>query len=191
MQLIAAAAMVAGMLLVWWAGEETFRGVDLLARSLEEFKERSPHALVQPLVVLWLIGPAIVMSGLRGVTGALVTPVSYRRLALVLWLVAMLALGHYYINYEEDIPDRSPLHDGTVQQGFWLTGSSTTLLGLLILTEWVIRPPARDPFAAPQESGPVEDADRLWRGEYVTCPYCGMLNEPGARSCYNCDTPHA
>jgi RNA polymerase-binding transcription factor DksA len=32
----------------------------------------------------------------------------------------------------------------------------------------------------------VTDAERLWKGDYQTCPHCGMLNEPGARTCYNC-----
>jgi hypothetical protein len=55
----------------------------------------------------------------------------------------------------------------------------------LILSEGAIKP-RRDPFAASGPTAPVDDAERLWRGEYQTCPYCGMMNEPGAKSCYSC-----
>jgi len=189
MQFVAVIAIVAGLLLTWWTGrEQAMSGFDLLGMTTDDLEQRSPHVLAQPLVVLWALWPVVVVSGLRGFTGMLVTPVSYRGLALVMWGFSLLALGHFYINFGEDLPERSPLIDGHVSEGFWLTASSCAILGLLILTEYLIRPPYRDPFKSSRvkPSEAVDDAERLWQGQYMTCPYCGMLNEPGARACYNC-----
>ena len=83
--------------------------------------------------------------------------------------------------------EHSPLKDGVIDSGFWLTGSSTALLGGLIIAEGLIKP-QDDPFAGqPPSSGPVDDAARIWEGDYQTCPFCGMLNDPQARKCYNCN----
>jgi hypothetical protein len=188
LQFFAALAMVAGFFLIWWDspnGDQ--RAYDLLARSVKQLRERDPAVIGQPLVVLWLLVPAWMISALRGFTGLLVTPVSYRKLALVAWVAALLALGHFYVSYGAELEDRSPLKDGVIDIGFWLTGSSTVLLGALILTEGLIKP-RDDPFAnQPLTSGPVDDAERIWEGNYQTCPYCGMLNDPQARKCYNCN----
>jgi hypothetical protein len=187
LQLIAVITVVSGLFLVWWDGVETFTAWHLLDRSLDEIRERSVTVLGQPLVVLWLLWPSVVVSALRSCTGVLVTPVAFRRLALVTWGVSVLVLAHFYVNFGDDIPARSPLRNGEIQIGFWLTGSSTVILGLLILVEGLIKP--KEPIFSVREevTGPVNDPDRLWRGDYMTCPFCGMLNEPSARSCYNCN----
>jgi hypothetical protein len=125
------------------------------------------------------------VSVLRGATGVLVAPVSYRVLVFVFWVLAALGLGHFYINFSGDLPDYSTLAAGTLRPGFWLTGSSCIILGLLILTESLIRP-YDDMLAVVEEPRPVDDAERLWRGDYQICPYCGTLNEPDARACYSC-----
>lgn len=187
MQFVAALAMVAGGFLIWWDGpHDDQRVYDLLARSMEQIRERDPAVIGQPLVVLWLLIPMWVISALRGFTGLLVTPVSYRTLALVAWVVAMLALGHFFVSYGDELEENSPLKDGVIDVGFWLTSSSTAILGGLIIIEGIIKP--RDDLFAqqPPSSGPVEDAARIWEGDYQTCPYCGMLNDPHARKCYNC-----
>ncbi len=185
LEVIAVLATVGGMLLAWWEGQQTFTLFGLLNRSIDELRTRSPHVLAQPLIVLWLVLPSVLVSGLRSITGVLVVPVSYRWLALAVCGVALIALAHFYINFGEDIPDHSPLKDGTIRAGFWLTTSSTAILALLILSEGAIKP-RRDTFAASGPTTTVDDAERIWRGEYQTCPYCGMLNEPGAKSCTNC-----
>jgi len=189
MQFVAALAAAAGLFLRWWDGPtiDALTAFNLLDRSLRQFRDRDPAVITQPLGVLWLLGPAILAGALRGFTGLLVVPVWYRKLALVAWGVGFLSLAHFYINYGRQLADDSPLKDGHIQIGFWLTCSSTLLLGLLILTEWLIRPQS-DTWAAqgPVEGKPVNDAERLWRGEYLTCPHCGMLHELGARSCFNC-----
>ena len=187
MQFIAAAAMLAGLFLPWWEGEVAHNAFDLLNRSFSKLRERDPVVIGEPLVVLWLLWPLLVVSLLRGFTGFLVVPVAFRWLALVAWIPALLALAHFYINFGDSDAAREVLAGGTIQPGFWLTCSSTVLLGLLILTEFLIKP-AEDEFLAQrtQHEGPVNDPHRLWQGDYVTCPHCGMLNEPLARRCYNC-----
>lgn len=189
MQFIAVGAVVAGLFLTWWGGgaSPSLTALNLLDRSLAVLRAQSLRGIAQPLVVLWLLVPSIAISGLRSFTGLLVTPVTYRRLALAAVGVSVLALAHFLINYGGELAPDSPLKDGRIQAGFWLTGSSTVLLGLLILAEGAIKPPDRTWAAqGPIPAGPVDDAGRLWRGEYLTCPHCGMLNEPGARACFNC-----
>jgi hypothetical protein len=189
MQLIAACAVVAGLFLAWWGGGhgDHLTAFDILDRSTMELRQRKPTGIVQPLVVLWLLWPFVIVAGLRSFTGILVTPVWYRRLTLAAWVPALLALLHFYINFGDQVAADSPLKDGHIQIGFWLTASSVVILGLLILAEGTIKEPD-DTWAAqgPTGGGPVEDAERLWRGEYQSCPYCGMLNEPQARTCVNC-----
>jgi len=61
------------------------------------------------------------------------------------------------------------------------------ILGLLVLVEGTIKEPEKTWAAQGPATGvPVDDAERLWRGDYQACPYCGMLNEPQARTCVNC-----
>ncbi|NDJ74950.1 MAG: hypothetical protein GYB65_01715 [Chloroflexi bacterium] len=186
LQLVAVLAMLAGMVLTWWSNGEEYNLFRLLNESLDLLRQRSFDLIAQPLGVLWAIWPGFVLAFMRAFTGVMVVPVSYRRLALILWGVSALALGHFLVVFGMgDVPSRSPLAAGEVQIGYWLTASSTLILGLLILTEWTIRGPEFS-VTPPGQSGPVDDAERLWRGEYLTCPFCGMLNEPGARACYNC-----
>ena len=189
LQFVAVLTTVVGLFLVWWDGGDSgaLTAFDLLSRSTDELQERQLTVLAHPLTVLWLLWPSLVLSGLRSFTGILVAPVWYRRLALAAWVAAALAVAHFYINFGDELAANSPLKDGTIQAGFWVTGSATAFLGLLILVEGAIRP-QDDPWMVqePVNGSPVEDAERLWRGEYLTCPHCGMLNEPGARSCYNC-----
>lgn len=189
LQLVAVMAVVAGMFLAWWGGThgDHLTAFDILDRSTAELRRRKPTGIAQPLVVLWLLWPFVIVAGLRSFTGMLVTPVWYRRLALAAWLPAVLALAHFYINFGDKLAADSPLKDGHIQIGFWLTGSSIVILGLLVLVEGMIK--ARDDTWAaqgPTPGAPVEDAERLWRGDYQACPYCGMLNEPQARTCVNC-----
>jgi hypothetical protein len=176
-----------GLALVWWRGGDTYNAFGLLSRSTAELKERDPNVLGQPLIILWLVWPSILVSGLRSFTGILVTPVSYRMLALSAWIVALGALAHFYINFGMgEISELSPLKDGDLQQGFWVTAVPTAILGLLILGESLLKP-GKDPFIVKDgPSAPVTDAEKLWRGEYLSCPYCGTLNEPGAKTCYAC-----
>ncbi len=186
MQYIAVWAVLAGFFLIWWDAEEPRTLLHLLKRSLDLVRNRDPHVIGQPLVVLWLLWPVFFVEVLRGFTGLLVQPVAYRRLALVAWGAAALALAHFYINFGGELARNSPLKDGTIGDGFWLTTSSVVILGLLIWVEFMIREP--DPLMMRQRpaSGAVDDAQRLWEGDYQTCPHCGMINEPEARACYNC-----
>ncbi|GEM_PF-2460723 len=186
MELIAVAATIAGLFLVWWDGRETYTAFTFLKRSADRLMQRDVRLLGQPLIVLWLLWPSILISTLRGITGLLVTPVAFRRLALFAWIIAMLVLTHFYISFSEEVDIHSPLRDGSIQRGFWLSAWSILITGLLILTEYLIRAPEDDFTSQPLTSEPVSDAEKLWRGEYQTCPYCGMLNEPHAKSCYNC-----
>ncbi len=188
MQAIAVLAVIAGLFLPWWSGDEPANAFDLMRRSLDKVLDRNPAIIIEPLGVLWLLWPALIICGMRAFTGVQVQPVTYHRLALVAWLAAMLALAHFYINFgDKDLSIHSPLQAGAIDDGFWLTGSSTAILGLLMLAEWLLDQGEPDAFTtAPGRAGPVDDAERLWRGEYLTCPYCGMLNEPGSKKCYNC-----
>lgn len=178
---------VIGLALVWWQGGDSYNAFGLLSRSTDELEARSPNALGQPLIVLWLIWPSILISGIRSFTGILVTPVSYRVAALIACVIALGALAHFYINFGgSEMPERSPLEAGSLQTGFWVTAAPMLLLGLLILSESLLKP-RRDPFIIQQSpTAPVTDAEKLWRGDYTSCPYCGTLNEPAAKSCYNC-----
>ncbi|MBN1680291.1 MAG: hypothetical protein JW966_08355 [Anaerolineae bacterium] len=189
LEFITVLAMLAGMPLAWWESTDSYNVFNLLDVSADQLRNRDPGLLGQPLIVLWLLWPCIFVSGLRSFTGLLVQPVAFRTLALVAWGVALLVLAHFYVNFGDEAASQStlsPLRDGDIRAGFWLTISLTALLGLLILLENIIRAPV-DPFAGqPKASGPVSDAEKLWRGDYVTCPHCGMLNQPEARSCYNC-----
>ncbi len=186
MQCVATGAMVVGFCLTWWSGENSVQVFQLLNRSLTQLRARDPAVLVQPLAVLWWLWPVILISGPRSITGILIQPVEFRKLAFASWVLAMMALIHYYANFGAEIADNSPLKNGEIGPGFWLTGSSTLILGTLVMMEWVIRKP--DPIAFRQKppTGKVDDAQRLWEGDYQTCPHCGMLNEPEARSCFNC-----
>jgi hypothetical protein len=189
MQAIGALAVFGGLFLVWWHGPEIehLTAFNLLSRSLDDLRDRNPKIVAQPLVVLWLLWPNILISAVRGITGIVVAPVWYRKLALAAWAAAMGALIHFYLNYGNQLAADSPLKEGRIGVGFWLTASSTVILGLLILAESVIREPDLSWMPPPPSSkGPVSDAERLWRGEYITCPHCGTLNELGSKTCYNC-----
>jgi hypothetical protein len=187
LQLVAVLVIVAGLFLAWWKSDETLSAFDLLDKGITRLKDRDVSGLVSPLLVLWLLWPLVIVGGLRAITGILVAPVSYRWLALILWVAAALALVHFFVTYNDDLPDKSPLAAGTIGSGYWLTGTAVVILGLLLLLEGRIKLPDR-PWATqgPVRGGPVADAERLWQGDYQTCPHCGMLNEPGARTCYNC-----
>ncbi|MBN1565216.1 MAG: hypothetical protein JXA10_15330 [Anaerolineae bacterium] len=189
-QFIAAWAVLAGFFLIWWNPDHPASDPQtlfhLLDRSLDMLADRDPHLIGQPLIVLWLLWPDLFAGLLRGFTGILVQPVEFRILAAVAWIAAMLTLGHFYINFGEELAEKSPLKNGSIGAGFWLTASSVTVLGLLILTEFIIRKPDPTIFRQKPPSGAVDDAQRLWEGDYQTCPHCGMINEPDARACYNC-----
>jgi hypothetical protein len=186
MQLIAVGVMVTGLFLVWWSGANSQTLFDLLNHSLSKLRARKPSVIADPFALLWLLWPLMIVAGLRGFTGILVSPVSYRRLALLLWVPAMMALAHFYVNFGDDLPDNSPLKIGAIGLGFWLTGSSAVILGLLMLLEGAIKPPDRSYLPRGVPHGAVDDAERLRKGDYQTCPHCGMLNEPDARTCYHC-----
>lgn len=187
-QFVLMIAAFAGLFLVWWrstgADQNAF---DLLGDSIEKLSERDPTIIGQPLILLWLLLPLMAISAMRGFTGLLVTPVSYRVFAWISWVVAMLVLAHFLINFGSELSEDSPLKDGRIGIGFWVSGGAITLLGAMLTAETLIHPP-EDPLAGkPVAGGPVEDAQRLWEGDYQTCPHCGMLNEPKARKCYNCN----
>ncbi len=132
--------------------------------------------------MLWLLWPSVVVLGLRSFTGILVAPVSYRWLAMIAWLAAMGAVAHLGVYAEGTL---SPLDEGHIQPGFWLTALATAALGVLLVVEGLIKP--REVIRSPNDRAPAEvDAESLWRGEYITCPFCGALNSPNAKKCYNC-----
>ncbi len=187
LQLVAVLTIAAGLFLVWWKSDSTLTAFDLFGRGITRLKDRDPTGTINPLLVLWLLWPVILVCGLRAIIGMMVAPVSHRWLAFLLWGVAMLALAHFFFTFGNSLPDKSPLDAGTLGAGYWLTGLSAVFLGLLLGLETLIKLPDR-PWKqqGPVRGGPVDDAERLWRGEYQTCPHCGMLNEPGARTCYNC-----
>lgn len=187
MQGLAVIAASAGLFLAWWRGSETANAIDLMRRSLDKLIDRDPDILAEPLGVLWFIWPVLFVSAMRSFSGVLVQPVTYRRLALAAWAVAALALAHFYINFtDEDLVAGSALVEGYIQFGFWVTAVATAFLGVLILVEFPLGHQDTLFVVKEKTGGPVEDAERLWRGEYLTCPYCGMLNKPGVRKCYNC-----
>jgi hypothetical protein len=188
LQLIAVLSFFVGICLAWWRSDHTSSALNLMGRSIKVFIKRDYLSVGEPLLVLWLLWPLMVVGLLRAITGIMVAPVSYRRLALATWGAALLALGHFYINFHHGAPADSMLHGGTMQRGFWLAAVSASILGVLILAENVFTRPPLDRFAKQEviSSGAVEEAERLWRGDYQSCPYCGMLNEPGAKTCYNC-----
>jgi hypothetical protein len=187
LQFAAVLVSLAGLFLAWWTGDRAWNAFNLMDHSRDKFAHREPDAIVDPLMVVWFIWPSLVVSGLRGFTGMLVAPVTYHRLALVACLLAVLVLGHFYVSFGDDLDDNSPLAEGSIQAGFWVTGLSSLVLGLLLLTEFAIKPPKEDLFVSSRtDNGPVNDAERLWRGDFLTCPYCGMLNEPKSRRCFNC-----
>jgi hypothetical protein len=188
LQLVAVITITTSLFLVWWKSDPTMTAFDLFGRGITRLKNRDVSGAINPLLVLWLLWPLIVAALLRAITGMIVAPVSYRVLALLLWGAAMLALVHFFVTFgSSPLPENSPLDAGAVGPGFWLTGLALVILGLLLAFETRIKLPDR-PWAqqGPVRSGPVDDAERLWRGDYQTCPHCGMLNEPGARTCYNC-----
>ena len=184
LQLAAVVAMFAGMFLIWWEGIDRLTALDLLGQTADAIEDRSPHVLGQPLIVLWLVWPSVIVSGLRSFTGILVAPVSYRWLALAAWVAAMGAVVHFYISFGGDAV-ASPLREGRIQPGFWLTALATALLGGLLVVEGLIKPREAVP-GAEDVTQPVTDAESLWRGDYLTCPYCGALNKRQAKTCYNC-----
>ena len=187
LQFVAVITITAGLFLVWWKSDPALTAFDLFGKGITRLKNRDVSGAVNPLLVLWLLWPLIVVSLLRAITGLVVAPVSYRWLALLLWGVAMLALAHFSVTYNDSLPENSPLEAGAIGMGFWLTAMSVVILGPLVAVESRIKLPDR-PWAQQGlvRGGPVDDAERLWRGDYQTCPHCGMLNEPGARTCYNC-----
>jgi len=189
MQLIMVVIIIAGLIFHWWEGAaKTFSGFGLMSQGLKPLLDIDPDVLGQPLLTLWLLWPAIVIAGMRGVAGVLVTPVSFRLLSLVALLIGAGAVGHFYINFGVGtLPDASPLPQGEIQIGFWISTIATVGAILLTLVEYIIQP-HYDPFAKPLQASPtpVTDPERLWQGDYKSCPYCGTLNEPGAKACYGC-----
>lgn len=184
LQLCAVVAIFIGMFLIWWEGVDRLTALDLLGRTTGDIERRNPQILGQPLIVLWLLWPSVVVSGLRSFTGILVAPVSYRWLAMIAWLAAMGAVAHFYISFGGE-GTSSPLDEGHIQPGFWLTALATAALGVLLVVEGLIKP--REVIRNPNDRAPAEvDAESLWRGEYITCPFCGALNRPNAKKCYNC-----
>lgn len=185
MQVVAVLSTLGGMALAWWNGAVHYSALDLLNLALSPLAARDSALTGQPLIVLWLLVPSLAVSGLRGVTGMLVTPVAYRWLALVLCGISGLVLAHFYLNTGAVAVSRDGLDAGSLGPGFWLTGSSSVILGLLILAEWTIRPPL-SAFAPGGGPPPTDDPARRWQGGYQSCPSCGVLNPPDARRCYNC-----
>jgi hypothetical protein len=187
LQLAAVITIIAGLFLVWWDGDESLSALDLLNKGISRLLERNVTGASQPLLVLWLLCPVVIIAGLRAITGILVAPVSYYWLAMVAWGAALAALAHFWITFGGDLPDNSPLEEGAIGTGYWLTSAAVFILGLLLTVEARIKLPD-NPWATqgPVRGGPVDDAERLWHGDYQTCPHCGMLNEPGSRTCYNC-----
>ena len=183
MQTVTVAAILAGMGLAWWRGEADYSAYRLLNLSIYPLREGDPAVVGQPFLLLWLMIPSLLVSGLRGMTGMIVSPVTFRRVAQAVWFVAVLSLAHFYVNFGALAADRVALGEGTVRPGYWLTVTSTAILGALIASEWAIRPP----LAREGASRPMDDAERIWRGDYQTCPYCGTLNEQDAIACINCN----
>jgi len=187
LQLVAVGAMVTGLFLVWWKDGDSLSGFRLLDKSITRLLNRDVAGMGHPLLILWLLWPVVIVTGLRAAIGLMVPPVSFGWLGLVMWVLAALALVHFYVTFGDDLPDYSPLDDGSIRVGYCLTVMAVGLLGALLLIETRIRQP-EDPWASQGvvRGGPVDDARRLWEGAYQTCPHCGMLNEPGARTCFNC-----
>lgn len=186
LQLVAVIGIWAGLFFIWWDAPEPLTIWRLLERSTRELRRIDPRFLAQPLLLLWLLWPSLLLSSARSLTGLLVQPVSFRWLALSLWVVSMLPLIHYYINYGgETISEHSPLKDGVIGDGFWVTGVASVALGVLLFIETLIREPEVFPVRQPL-GGAVQDAEALWQGKYLACPVCGTLNEPNARVCHDC-----
>jgi len=184
LQLAAVVGMFAGMFLIWWEGLDRLTALDLLGQTTGTIAQRSPQILGQPLLVLWLVWPSIVVSGLRSFTGLLVAPVSFRWLAVAAWVAALGAIVHFYISFGGDA-GASPLHEGEIRPGFWLTALATIALGGLLAVESRLKPRAAIPGVDDRRQ-PVTDAESLWRGDYLPCPYCGTLNRRRAKTCCGC-----
>ncbi len=185
LEAVAALAMLAGFALVWWQGHDPETAFNLFDRGSRELRHRDPRFVFQPLLVLWLMWPSLVISGVRGLTGIVVQPVSFRWLAQTMWGISVLPLVHFYLNYRESIPEFSPLQDGSIGTGFWITGGAVILLGGALLIESLIHEP-EDWGAPPPVTLPADEAQVLWDGKYLACPVCGMLNDPQARTCASC-----
>ncbi|NLX08639.1 MAG: hypothetical protein GXY36_03200 [Chloroflexi bacterium] len=187
LQLAAVLTMAVGMTLVWWQDTGTLTALDLLERSTRELQERSGRVIGQPLLVLWLLVPVIIVAASRSVAGLLVTPVSLWWLALATWLLALLAVSHFLIAFGGELPAEAPLLPGTIQPGYWLTALAVIALGVLLVGEVVFRPRRVDRFMTPPpkvslvEPEPVEEESR-----YINCPYCGALNVHDASVCLQC-----
>ncbi len=186
LQLVAAISMLLGLCLSWWeSGSHHYTALRLFQRSFDLLEEHSVSPLFQPTLALWLLLPVMIGSVLRGATGMIVPFVSFGRQMLVFWFIAMLVLIHFYISFGAEQRDIQPsLADGSIDIGYWLTSTSTILLGVALITEQVLTP-RLDKWLHKGVIKPVTD-DQLWAGAYRSCPYCGMLNDPKAKSCYNC-----
>jgi len=51
----------------------------------------------------------------------MVPPVSFGWLGLLMWVLAVLPLVHFYVTFGDELPDRSPLDAGSIGVGYWLT----------------------------------------------------------------------
>jgi hypothetical protein len=186
LQVVAAISMLLGLCLSWWhSGSHHYNALNLFGRSLDLLEQRSFRLMAQPLIVLWLLWPAIIAGVLRGATGIVVPLVSFWRHMVACWIIALLVLIHFHLSFgAEQREIESPLANGSIDIGYWLTASSTALLGLLVIIEGMLTP-HHDQWMPQEKPQPVTD-DQLWSGEYKSCPYCGMLNDPKSRACYNC-----
>ncbi len=86
LQLVAVLTMVVGLFLVWWNSDQSLNAFDLFDRGITRLMDRDRTGTINPLLVLWLLWPVLLISGLRGLIGLMVPPVSFGWLALVAWV---------------------------------------------------------------------------------------------------------
>ncbi len=180
MQAIAAINVLIAIFLPWHT--EFGSATDLLARPFENWS--FPVSLFNVWWLMWLIPPIVLLSIIRGLSGIFNYEVPFQRTSLTLSGVASLAMAWFYISFGDKSTSGFRQTFGELQFGYWLTLSSLILLIILIIVE--INLPEHDPEILRISRLAPDDPERIWKGHYRSCPYCGSPNDPQVKRCNAC-----
>jgi len=180
-QLIAALMMQAAIPLRWHT--EHGAGARVLQKALDT---RLAFGLADPFnpdyipVSQWWIVWCIVgiggVFGLRAAVGFLLLRLETNpRLIGALVLLMLLAFGWYLANFYDEI-----------LLGFWAELFAAITLILALGLEHIL--PSDSPQERRLQALPLDHPERIAAGYYVTCPYCGEINEFGEKACWRCQT---